>query len=160
MIPEGLTGLSPSQEVPQGWTTVENARAWASLSAEVLREFLGPPGNRDIGNFPLAGTVDSATVRRTILEVRMPVAADAAASEGTDDPAEAPPPPSECDDSGKDPARFFLLHRPSFEIRIAPCGCGVRECRDTPGGNPKFAAGGGGGGHASSASALITQQVR
>ena len=92
MISEELTGLSPSQEVLQGWTTVENARAWASLSAEVLREFLGPPGNRDISNLPLAGAVDSATVRRTILEVRMPVAADAAASEGTDDPAEAPPP--------------------------------------------------------------------
>ena len=77
-----------------------------SLSAEVLREFLGPPGNRDIGNFPLAGTVDSATVRRTILEVRMPVAADAAASEGIDDPAEAPT-PSGSDDSGKDPARSW-----------------------------------------------------
>ena len=106
MIPEELTGLSPSQEVLQGWTTVENARAWASLSAEVLREFLGPPGNRDISNLPLAGAVDSATVRRTILEVRMPVAADTAASEGTDDPAEAPPPPSESDDPG-DPARSW-----------------------------------------------------
>ena len=72
---------------------MENARAWASLSAEVLREFLGPPGNRDISNLPLACAVDSATVRRTILEVRMPVAADAAASEGIDDPAEAPHPP-------------------------------------------------------------------
>ena len=80
MVPEELTGLSPSQEVLQGWTTVENARAWASLSEEVLREFLGPPGNRDISNLPLASAVDSAMVRRTILEVRMPVAADAAAS--------------------------------------------------------------------------------
>ena len=106
MIPEELTGLSPSHEVLQGWTTVENARAWASLSAEVLREFLGPPGNRDISNLPLACAVDSATVRRTILEVRMPVAADAAASEGIDDPAEAPT-PSESDDSGKDPARSW-----------------------------------------------------
>ena len=92
MIPEELMGLSPSQEVLQGWTTVENARAWASLSAEVLREFFGPPGNRDISNLPLAGAMDSATGRRTFLEVRMPVAADAAASEGIDDPAEAPPP--------------------------------------------------------------------
>ena len=80
----------PTAEVLRGWTSVADARAWAGLDESVSREFLGLLGNRELSNLPLAGAVDPMVVRRTILDVRMPVAADAAASEG----AALPPPRS------------------------------------------------------------------
>ena len=80
----------PTAEVLRGWTSVADARAWAGLDESVSREFLGLLGNRELSNLPLAGAVDPMVVRRTILDVRLPVAADAAASEG----AALPPPRS------------------------------------------------------------------
>ena len=77
----------PTAEVLRGWSSVADARAWAGLDESVSREFLGLLGNRELSNLPLASAVDPMMVRRTILEVRVPVAADAAASEG------AVPPP-------------------------------------------------------------------
>ena len=93
MTPDELAGLLPTAEVLRLWTSVADARAWAGLSEAVLGEFLTLLGNRALSNLPLAGAVDPVTVRRTILEVRMPVPADGTAAEGSEAPAGPPPPP-------------------------------------------------------------------
>ena len=107
MTPDELAGLLPTAEVLRSWTSVADARAWVGLSEAVLGEFLSLLGNRTLSNLPLAGAVDPVTVRRTILEVRLPVPADGTAAEGSEAPA-VPPPSSEPDVSGEDPAWSFL----------------------------------------------------
>ena len=77
----------------RSWTTVADAKAWVGLGDAVLGEFLSLLGNRSLSNLPLAGAVDPMRVRRTILEVRLPVPADGAAAEGAEVPAVPPPPP-------------------------------------------------------------------
>ena len=91
MTPEELAGLLPTPEVLPGWTAVADARAWAGLSEAVVGEFLSLLGNRELSNLPLDGAVDPVMVRRTILEVRLPVPADGTATEGTEPPAGPPP---------------------------------------------------------------------
>ena len=71
------------------WQTPE--RGWDCEA--ILGEFLSLLGNRSLSNLPLAGAVDPVTVRRTILEVRLPVPADGTATEGAEVPAVPPPPP-------------------------------------------------------------------
>ena len=93
MTPDELAGLLPTAEVLRSWTSVADARAWAGLSAAVLGEFLSLLGNRALSNLPLAGAVDPVTVRRTILEVRVPVPAGGTAAEGSEAPAGPPPSP-------------------------------------------------------------------
>ena len=79
--------------VLRSWTTVADAKAWVGLSDAVLGEFLSLLGSRALSNLPLAGAVDPITVRRTILDVRLPVPAVGAAAEGAEVPAVPPPPP-------------------------------------------------------------------
>ena len=93
MTPDELAGLLPTAEVLRSWTTVADAKAWVGLSDAVLGEFLSLLGNKALSNLPLAGAVDPITVRRTILEVRLPVPAVGAAAEGAEAPAVPPPPP-------------------------------------------------------------------
>ena len=93
MTPDELAGLLPTAEVLRSWTTVADAKVWVGLSDAVLGEFLSLLGNRSLSNLPLAGAVDPITVRRTILEVRLPVPAVGAAAEGAEAPAAPPPPP-------------------------------------------------------------------
>ena len=76
MTPDELARLLPTAEVLRSWTSVADARAWAGLSEAVLGEFPSLLGNRALSNLPLAGAVDPVIVRRTILEVRVPVPAD------------------------------------------------------------------------------------
>ena len=107
MTPDELAGLLPTAEVLRSWTTVADAKAWVGFSDAVLGEFLSLLGNRSLSNLPLAGAVDPMTVRRTILEVRLPVPADGAAAEGAEVPAVPPPPSSEFDASGKTQLGLF-----------------------------------------------------
>ena len=94
MTPDELAGLLPTAEVLRSWTSVADARAWVGLDEAVLGEFLSLLGNRALSNLPLAGAVDPVIVRRTILEVRLPVPpADGTAAEGSEVPAVPPPPP-------------------------------------------------------------------
>ena len=65
--------LLPSAAVMEAWTKLDDARSWAALAPERLRELLEILGDADLDNIVLMAALDPSMVRDAMEKVRKDV---------------------------------------------------------------------------------------
>jgi len=68
-----IGALLPSAAVMEAWTKLDDARSWAALAPERLRELLEILGDADLDNIVLMAALDPSMVRDAMEKVRKDV---------------------------------------------------------------------------------------